>query len=582
VAWSGPVVGTLHYTHDNLLRAASETVGGTAAVMRLWNLDGQLTAAGDLQLTYDPATGLFQGTTLGAVHDAVSWSGFGEAQSYTASVVGAGAGAGTLLSRVFERDAAGRIVSVTETLAGGAPVAWTYGYDLAGRLSDVWQDGALVLHVEHDTHGNRTLTERAGEPPIVATFDAQDRITSFGGATFTHAITGERLTKTTAAGTTTYAYDALGQLTSVTLPDATVIAYLYDAAGRRVAKKVNGAFTQRLLYGDALGPAALVDAGGAVLERYVYATSPSVPDYVVKIAGAQAGTYRLIKDERGSVRLVVHAQTGAVAQALTYDADGRVLSDTSPGFVPFGFGGGLWDAQVGLVRFGLRDYDPETARWTTQDPIGLAGGDTNLYAYVGGDPINATDPTGLMLQGNPAMDSALNGGLLSSLGFEQFARGAFNYNEGVLKLSNDATFNEGLAQIRQGICQMVGGGVSLATKTGPIAIGMVGALPHLGKLGFSSFRAFKRFFGGAGSGKQWHHIVEQTSGNLARFGKQRIHNRENMVATEKSVHEAVSGFYSSKQPYTQPQTVREWLGSQPWDAQFEFGVRALLDHGGKL
>jgi YD repeat-containing protein len=155
-------------------------------------------------------------------------------------------------------------------------VEWAYGYDLAGRLSDVWQDGALVLHVEHDAHGNRTLTERAGEPPIAATFDAQDRIASFGGATFTHAITGERLTKTTAAGTTTSTYDALGQLTSMTLPDATVIEYVYDAAGRRVAKKVNGTFTQRFLYGDALGPVALVDASGGVLERYVYATSPSV------------------------------------------------------------------------------------------------------------------------------------------------------------------------------------------------------------------------------------------------------------------------------------------------------------------
>ena len=48
-----------------------------------------------------------------------------------------------------------------------------------------------------------------------------------------------------------------------------------------------------------------------------------------------------------------------------------------------------------LYRFGARDYDPTIGRWTTKDPIGFAGGDTNLYAYVGGNPMSYTDPTGL-------------------------------------------------------------------------------------------------------------------------------------------------------------------------------------------
>ena len=47
-----------------------------------------------------------------------------------------------------------------------------------------------------------------------------------------------------------------------------------------------------------------------------------------------------------------------------------------------------------LVRFGARDYDPETGRWTSKDPIGFAGGDTNLYGYVLNDPVNFVDPQG--------------------------------------------------------------------------------------------------------------------------------------------------------------------------------------------
>ena len=64
-------------------------------------------------------------------------------------------------------------------------------------------------------------------------------------------------------------------------------------------------------------------------------------------------------------------------------------------FQPFGFAGGLYDPQTGLTRFGARDYDPETGRWTSKDPIGFGGGDTNLYGYVLAAPQSLVDPAGL-------------------------------------------------------------------------------------------------------------------------------------------------------------------------------------------
>jgi RHS repeat-associated protein len=69
-------------------------------------------------------------------------------------------------------------------------------------------------------------------------------------------------------------------------------------------------------------------------------------------------------------------------------------SDTNPGFQPFGFAGGLYDADTGLVHFGARDYDPVIGRWTTRDPLGFAGGDTNLYGYVLQDPVDLIDLKG--------------------------------------------------------------------------------------------------------------------------------------------------------------------------------------------
>ncbi|GLS04990.1 hypothetical protein GCM10007860_21390 [Chitiniphilus shinanonensis] len=91
---------------------------------------------------------------------------------------------------------------------------------------------------------------------------------------------------------------------------------------------------------------------------------------------------------------MVNSQTGEVKQEIDYDAWGNVLSDTNPGFQPFGFAGGIYDKDTGLVRFGARDYDPQVGRWTAKNPIGSGGGDANIYLYVCGDPANFVDFTG--------------------------------------------------------------------------------------------------------------------------------------------------------------------------------------------
>lgn len=135
---------------------------------------------------------------------------------------------------------------------------------------------------------------------------------------------------------------------------------------------------------------AELDADDNVVKRFVYGTRPDVPDYML-----QGGdTYRIVSDQLGSVRLVVNVETGIVRQRLDYDAFGRVIQNTSPDFQPFGYAGGIYDHRTGLVRFGARDYDPETGKWTSKDPALFGGGDPNLYAYALGDPVNLHDPAG--------------------------------------------------------------------------------------------------------------------------------------------------------------------------------------------
>ena len=158
------------------------------------------------------------------------------------------------------------------------------------------------------------------------------------------------------------------------LPAGTTIDYVIGAAQRRIGKKVDGTLTRGWLYQDGLNPIAELDGTGAVVTRFVYATRPNVPDYLIK----NGTTYRIVRDHLGSPRLVLDATTGTVAQEMRYDEFGRITLDTNPGFQPFGFAGGLYDPQTGLVRFGARDYDPEVGRWTSMDPIGFGGG-LNLW-----------------------------------------------------------------------------------------------------------------------------------------------------------------------------------------------------------
>jgi len=72
---------------------------------------------------------------------------------------------------------------------------------------------------------------------------------------------------------------------------------------------------------------------------------------------------------------------------------------------------------------------------------------------------------------------------------------------------------------------------------------------------------------------QWHHIVEQSQ--AAQFGQQPIQSIENIVALPDKVHKRLSAFYSSKLPVSHPNTVREWLRGQSFEAQYEFGMDQL-------
>ncbi len=239
----------------------------------------------------------------------------------------------------------------------------------------------------------------------------------------------------------------LGNLKSATLPDGTLIEYVVDGQNRRIGKKVNGTLVQGFLYQNQLNPIAELDGSGNIVSRFVYGTKANVPDYLIK-GGI---TYRIVSDHLGSPRLVINTTDGTVAQRLDYDEFGSVTTDTNPGFQPFGFAGGLYDQLTGLVRFGARDYDATTGRWTAKDPIRFTGGDSNLFSYVVGDPVNFIDSTGNLV--DTLVDIALIGYDLYRIVTDNLIRGCDNLSVNLLALGADVggLFIPGVAGLGIGV-----------------------------------------------------------------------------------------------------------------------------------
>ncbi|NOK20531.1 hypothetical protein HMI50_26250 [Corallococcus carmarthensis] len=452
VSWTGAVRGSIQYSHDADFRVATSAVNGEPPVTYAYDLDGLLVSAGALTLSRRGDNGLIEGTRLGSVSTVETSNGYGELESWSAA-----SGDVSLLSYKLVRDELGRIVRRTES-EGTTVHTDVFTHDGAGRLASVVRDGVLLEENTYDANGNRTSVLH-GELRT-ATHDAQDRLISFGNRTYGYGPGGDLQTRTEGTHTTQYAYDALGALVHVALPDGAQLEYVLDAASRRVGKRVDGSLVQGFLY-EGRRVIAELDGAGNVVSRFIHATRGHSPDFMVK--GGIA--YRILTDPLGSPRLVVDTRNGTVAQRMEYDAWGNVVADSNPGFQPFGFAGGLYDRDTKLTRFGARDYDAETGRWTAKDPIRFAGGDSNLYAYAANQPHQFMDPDGRRIVSiAPALQPAFNNIKATELG--RFAIDTlenspheFNFHQGSQMRDRQGKRTPGQSRPMGNVCSTQPGGI---------------------------------------------------------------------------------------------------------------------------
>jgi YD repeat-containing protein len=359
---SGTVNDGLSYGYDDDFNLTSFTYAG-ATISYVYDNDGLLTGAGSFTIDRNAANGLPESVTGGALNVSRTFNGYGEVGGQDFTVDGQ-----NLTSWNLTRDNAGRITAKTETV-DGVTSDYSYTYDPMGRLRTVSKDGILIEEYQYDSVGTRIYEMNAlrGIAGISMTYDDEDHLFTAGDAVYQYDADGYLTSRTVGTESpyqvTSYVYSSSGELLRVNLPNGRVIEYVHDPLGRRIAKKVDGAITEKYLWQGLTRLLAVYDSTGNLLMRFFYA------DGRMPVA-VERGTalYYLTYDQVGTLRVVADG-SGSVVKRIDYDSFGNILTDTNPTFdIPFGFAGGLHDRDTGLVRFGFRDYDPDIGRWTAKDP----------------------------------------------------------------------------------------------------------------------------------------------------------------------------------------------------------------------
>ena len=287
----------------------------------------------------------------------------------------------------------GRIVEKTETVAG-RPTAWTYVYDKSGRLTEAKRDGRTVCAVEYDREGRRL---RDYFPHLDTSYRdfayslMDNRLQRAGNNLYTHDKSGFRSIWNHGGQYTLYEYAPDYRLMQAEKRETgETFEFAHDGQRRRAAKYRDGRLVEAYGWLDFLRLDGYRHGGSAY--HFAYRHSERTPFAMRRHDGAKA---YLFYDQVGSLRVVADGD-GDVIKEVLYDPFGGIIEDTNPGLrIPIGFAGGLHDPDLGFVRFGWRDYDPFTSRWTAPDPLGDQGGDPDWYGYCLDDPVNGVDPLGL-------------------------------------------------------------------------------------------------------------------------------------------------------------------------------------------
>ena len=303
----------------------------------------------------------------------------------------------------YAYDSANRLTTVTDWLGGQATYAYdqdgrlatftqfngivtTYSYDAASRLTGM---GSAVASCQFTLDGNGNRVNSLENQPLTPAY-------SLGSTTYEYNAQQDRLLS---AGPLSYAYDNEGQLVNSggacltfdynrrLVEVGSDTQFSYDGRGSRLSATRAGV-TTHYVYDPWGNLVADADSNG-VTHKYIYGNG-------LLAVATSTGRYCYHFNGIGSTVAITDMNQNIV-NSYAYDPFGQILSQQETIPQPFKYVGqyGVMAEPNGLYYMRARYYDPSVGRFISEDPIGFAGGDVNLFAYVLNNPVNSTDPGGL-------------------------------------------------------------------------------------------------------------------------------------------------------------------------------------------
>lgn len=369
--------GTITYTYDALGRESTRTLADGATYTQGYDPAGNLKtytdASGTVTYGYDDANHLTSlkdpaGATTTFTYD-------NDGNRLTTKLPGS-------VTQTATWDASDRPSSVKTTTGSSTTVSYTYGYTLAGA----------------DTDQIQTRTDKVSGKVISYTYDSQSRLDyaeEDSGSTRTASwlycydkagnLTGcsGSADSCSDSGLTTYTYNAANQITAMNGDSS---GWSYDKNGNELTGASGLGARTGETYNDFNQLTALTTAG--TTHHYTYAGTDS----------SQRLTENTTRVDQGPLG-ISKTTTDGVSKGIVRDPAGTLIGMTTDGAAHYyttsiqGAPSTVTSPTGGLYNMGARQYDRTTNRFTQVDP---SGKETNAYLYAAGDPVNRTDPTGLL------------------------------------------------------------------------------------------------------------------------------------------------------------------------------------------